>query len=320
MFRTILVPLDGSPFGEAALPLALSIARQAGAALRLVHVMAPLGTIYSEAPVYLDPNLERELREHQRRQHQQMLDRLADRLRGLGVVAVQTALLEGDTAGSIRAHAAQISADLVVMTTYARGPMGRFWLGGVADELIRKLPMPLLLVRPGEEATKWEPEPQLRHVLIPLDGSLLAEQIIEPALALGGLMHADYTLLRVIHPVFPSTYPVESAGMSQVAESLIERTRVIQDQVRREAQDYLEKIAVGLRQRGLNVLTRVEVDDGAAVAILEHSKTGDLVAMCTHGRKGLSRLFLGSVTDKVIRGGHVPVLVHRPADGANAPK
>jgi nucleotide-binding universal stress UspA family protein len=143
----------------------------------------------------------------------------------------------------------------------------------------------------------------------------LAEQIVEPALALGLLMDANYTLLQVIKPVLPVTYPVEGAGLGQiapVAQALIERTETLHNQLRQQARDYLETIAGGLRQRGFRVLTRVEVEEKPALAILNQAQTADLVALSTHGRHGLSRLFVGSVADKVIRGGHLPVLVYRP--------
>lgn len=314
MYRTILVPLDGSPFGEAALPLALNLARRAGAMLQLVHVMPPMGTIYSEAPLYLDSTLEQELFDHEKARQQEYLKRVAGRLSQAAPVVVQTALLSGEVPGLLRSHAAQVGADLVVMTTHARGPMGRFWLGSVTDEMVRRLPMPVLLVRPGETVTQYEPEPLLRHILIPLDGESFAEQIIEPALAVGQLMDADYTLLRVIKPVMPTTYPIEGGGITQVAQSLLEQTQAIQEQIRCEAQDYLEKIAGGLRKRNFRVLTRVEVEDKPALAILGHTPAADMVAICTHGRGGLSRLFLGSVADKVIRGGHLPVMVVRPVE------
>jgi len=315
MYRTILVPLDGSSFGEAALPLALQLARRAGAILQLVHVMPPLGTIYSDAPLYFDSSLEQEVFDHQKASHQEYLEHVARKLSAAAPVVVQTSLLSGDIPASLRTHAAQVGADLFVMTTHARGPMGRFWLGSVADDLVRKLPMPVLLVRPGEAVTQFEPEPLLRHILIPLDGDKLAEQMIEPALALGQLMDADYTLLRVIKPVIPTTYPLEGASMVEVAQSLIEQMQAIQAQIQREAQAYLEKIAGDLRQRGFRVLTRVVVEDKPALAVLHEAESADLVALCTHGRAGLSRLFLGSVADKVIRGGKVPVMVLRPIEG-----
>jgi len=314
MYRKILVPLDGSLFGESALPLAVSLARRAGAVIELIEIMPPLGAIYSDAPLSVDSELEQQLHAHDKAQHQAYLKDLAKRLGEFTPMPVQTVLLEGDIPTLLRTHAVQAGVDLVVMTTHARGPMGRFWLGSVADELVRKLPLPLLLLRPEGEPPQYEPEPLLRHILIPLDGQPLAEQILEPALALGRLMDADYTLLRVIKTVLPVTYPLEGISLAQAAESLIERTEDLQRALRQEARTYLDKVAVGLRERGFRVTTRVEVEDKPALAVLHQAVGADLVAMSTHGRGGLSRLFLGSVADKVIRGCHLPVLVQKPVE------
>ena len=87
------------------------------------------------------------------------------------------------------------------MTTHGRGPLTRFWLGSVADELVRRASVPLLLVRPHEGVPDLAQEPILQHLLIPLDGSELAEQVLEPAVALGTLMAADYSLLRIYGPL-----------------------------------------------------------------------------------------------------------------------
>jgi len=313
MYRTILVPVDGSTFSEAALPLALSLARRAGAILHLVHVMSPMGASYSEASGYPDSTLESTLVEAQRAQSQTYLEHWAKKLGAMAPVAVKTVLLSGDIPALVRNHATEVGADVVVMTTHARGPLGRFWLGSVADQLVRQLPMPVLLVRPGE-AVAFEPEPALRHILIPLDGEPIAEQIIERAVELGQLMEADYSLLRVVKPVQSTPYPVEGASKAQLVQALLDQMEQIEEQMRQDAVAYLEKIAGALRQRGLKVSTRIEVEDKPALAILNRVPSADLVALCTHGRHGLSRLFLGSVADKVIRGCHLPVLVFRPVE------
>jgi nucleotide-binding universal stress UspA family protein len=85
-------------------------------------------------------------------------------------------------------------------------------------------------------------------------------------------------------------------------------------ELRKEAADYLEKVAGRLRAEGLSVQTRVNVEEQPGVAILDAGKPPiDMIAIETHGRGGLSRLLLGSVADKVIRGSKLPILVHRPA-------
>jgi nucleotide-binding universal stress UspA family protein len=172
----------------------------------------------------------------------------------------------------------------------------------------------VLLVRPTDAPVDLAREPALGHVLLPLDGTPLAEQMIEPALELGRLLGAEFTLLRVVKPVLAVDYPIEGATLGAMAAALVERTEKLQGQVCAEALAYLEKVAERLRERGFRVRTRVEVEEQPAVAILKHSRSAaaDLVALATHGRRGLKRLFLGSVADKVIRAGAVPVLVRRP--------
>jgi nucleotide-binding universal stress UspA family protein len=201
------------------------------------------------------------------------------------------------------------------MTTHGRGPLARFWLGSVADELVRNSSVPLLLVRPGDHPVNLAREPVLKRILLPLDGSPLAEQILEPAIALGTLMDADYTLLRVLKPVLPVSYQISGNSMAQMADSVIAQIDQIHQQLQKEAQDYLDfVIRERLSNRSLPVRTRLALDHHPAAAILQEARSwgSDCIALETHGRRGLSRLFLGSVADKVIRGSSVPVLVHRP--------
>jgi nucleotide-binding universal stress UspA family protein len=291
-------------------PLAVSIARRAGASLMLLHVHVPLAVVYADGVTAFDEALDRQLKE----QKQAYLEITARRLRGMSPVTVHSELLEGETADAIRAAATGRNVDLVVMTTHGRGPLGRFWLGSVADELVRHLPVPLLLLRPGENSPDYRQEPLLKRVLLPLDGSALAEQMIEPAVALGSLMEAHYTLLRVIKPVLPPAYKLQGASLTELAESVLKQIETIQDSLHREAQDYLERVAAPLRARSLHVQTRVVVEQQPGIAILHEAKASDIdvIALETHGRRGITRLVLGSVADKVIRGASCPVLVHRP--------
>jgi nucleotide-binding universal stress UspA family protein len=315
MYRSLLVPLDGSPFGEQALPLALGIARQAAAALELAHVIAPL------APAYADtwPGYESTFNPALKRRGRAYLDAAVRRLQpetGADVPVAGT-LLEGIVPEALAAHVLASRTDLVVMTTHGRGPLARAWLGSVADALVRRLTVPVLLVRPDREA----PVPVPRHVLIPLDGSPLAEQAIEPAVGLGSLLGAEYTLFRVIPPLLPGNwapgYPT-AAGY----EGLLEQLERLHAQELTEAETYLERVAQGLRERGLHAVTRVAVHEQPAVAILEEAKAhpDGIVAVATHGRGGLPRLFLGSVADKVLRGSSTPVLLQRAVPAPQAPR
>ena len=314
MYRSILVPLDGSPFGEHALPLALGIARRTGATVQILNVLTTIATLYGESPMFVDDQLEQRLRDRQVESQEKYLDQVARRIEAASAVKVVKLVDDGEIASTVRAQAVRNNADLIVMTTHGRGPLGRFWLGSVADELVRESPVPVLLMRPSEKDVDLTREPPLKHFLVPLDGSPLAEQMLPYAVELGRFLGADFTLMRVVKPV-GTFVPIGDAGtVGFEVQAMVERVETLQRRLAKEAQDYLERVAGRLREAGLTVLTRVDVAEQPATAILHDAAPAvvDLVALETHGRRGLSRLFLGSVADKVIRGAHVPVLVHRP--------
>jgi nucleotide-binding universal stress UspA family protein len=315
MYRSLLVPLDGSELGEHALPLALSLARRLRAALRVVRVHVPMGGVHGEYGGY-DEVVDRAMRKSARA----YLDAVAKRLAAVADIPLSSALLVGPVADMIDRHATATGTDLLVMTTHGRGPLARFWLGSVADALDRQASIPILLVRPQEAAPDLAREPVLRRVLIRLDGSGLAEQILESALALGAATRAEYTLLRVIEPMTPTGHDRPGGRVSGLFESLLGPLQESDRRSRTEAQEYLERLAERLRARSLAVQTRVISHDRPAAAILATDEVGaiDLIALATHGRGGLKRLLLGSVADKVLRGAATPVLVTRPADRSSS--
>ncbi len=301
MVRTILVPLDGSTFGEHALPAALGLARRCGAGLHVVLVHTAF--TFAESGLIYDDHVDRQLREEERG----YLASAVKRLRAAADVPVTWVLRDGLVADGICEQVTARSADLIVMTTHGRGAVSRFWLGSVADHLVRHTSAPVLLLRPGEGSPDLTQEPVLRHVFIPLDGSALAEQVLEPAVALGQLLGADFILLRIVKPVLFAGHDPTAPRDRPLGQPATEQSQA-------EARTYLEGVAARLRTRSLRVQTRVAVDVQPAAAILEESlePADGLIALATHGRGGLTRVLLGSVADKVVRGATTPVLVCRP--------
>jgi nucleotide-binding universal stress UspA family protein len=299
-----MVPLDGSSFGEQALPLASAIARRSGATLEMVHKHVPPAPVHPDSVLSADARLD----PRSRKLEQGYLDAIVTRLSGTGLRKASTALLDGPIADALVKHAVDSGADLVVMTTHGRGPLQRFWLGSVADALLRRLPMPLLLLRPREEEEgidKDESAALPRRILVPLDAGH-SERILRFALELGRLSGAEYHLLNVVAPV-----PILGYDMAAYAPAGTDL--VLTDKLQRDAIERLEKIATPLRREGLTVHVRAVAEVNTATTILEQCRSlnCDLIALETHGRGGLSRLLLGSVADKVVRGASVPVLVHR---------
>jgi nucleotide-binding universal stress UspA family protein len=306
MYRRIMVPLDGSSLGEYALPPALSLARRAGATVDFVHVCTPVGP--NAFGGELDaPVLGESQREQMRERAHTYLHQLAGSLSTRWEVAITATVLDGRAADSLCDHARAAGADLVVMTTHGYGPLARAWMGSIADKLVRRLPMPVLLVRPHAEALdllEAVHERAFEHVLIPLDGSALAEEILKPALALGALMDAEYTLMEAIEvPVLGYAPAAPAVGLD---DQILEEWRA-------EAWAYLERIAARIRTRGLVARTIVTLAP-PAMAIIDYARehAADLIALSTHGRGGLARMLLGSIADKVVRGADVPVLIQRP--------
>jgi nucleotide-binding universal stress UspA family protein len=290
MISKVLVPLDGSPFAEQALPHARSIVRRAGATLDLVHVHVPYALTDPACGRYaFVPELDRE----HRRQEGLYLEDTAKSLSAAAQVPASAAVVDGLDSDGILQRVQDSKADLIVMTTHARGPLGRFFQGGVADDLIRHAAIPLLLVRPRDADPGLVSEPLLEHMLVPLDGSALAECVLEPALNMIRLWKGHCTLLRVVNA---------RSGPDQAGAEA-------------EARAYLQKIAERLGGEGVSVQPRVVIAPDPASAILEEAQTQrcDFIAMATHGRGGLIRMLLGSVADTVIRGSSIPILVYRPS-------
>lgn len=294
MYLSVMVPLDRSSFAEQALPLAIGIARRAQARLDLVevHALYALNDPTAGWCPY-DPAED----DGYRRQEQLYLEATARWATSVSPVSITATVLSGTTvlsetvADSLLEKAREAKTDLIVTTTHGRGSLSRLGLGSVADELIRRAAVPILLVRAEDKAPALIPEPLLDNVLIPLDGSALAEGVLEPALELARLMEARCTFLRVV----------------EADPSLADRARA-------DAETYLERVAGRARAQGLQVRTRVIVARAAARAILEEAVTegSNLIALATHGRGGLKRLLLGSVADRLVRKARLPVLVYRP--------
>jgi nucleotide-binding universal stress UspA family protein len=315
MLRSILVPLDGSPFAEHALPLAFSIAKRTAATVHLLRVPPSLADLFFWAPTPGDA-LESQLLEHYRQESRAYLDHVIHDLALARGVTVTSATREGEIADAIRTYTADVGADLVVMTTHGRGMLERIWLGSVADELVRSLTIPVILVRPRDTAARLDQEVALRHIVVALDGSGFAEKILEPALAVGSAMGADYTLLRVVSSVPHLSLSHRATSATPPSPEVSNGIKKIEERLRQDAVAYLEKIAAQLRGRGAKVQVQVEFSERPAAAILADIATSaDMVALETHGRHGLPRLLLGSVTDKVVRGSSLPILVCRATEG-----
>jgi nucleotide-binding universal stress UspA family protein len=308
-FRSILVPLDGSPFAEQAVPLA-SRTQGTGSKLRLVLVHQPPSPTLEPTVAKLFTSIELA----SRRSERGYLRGIQATLREAGTRLSSAVTLTGAVGPgpALAQYVREMGIDLVVMATHGRGGIRRAWLGSVADYLIRNLEVPVLLVRPREGQPAPDRPPGVGQILVPLDGSPLAEEALSAAAALARIWDTELTLLQVVHPVqlpentafpLPSPYDEELTAMC-----------------RTQAQDYLDDVVERMQGQGLRATGVAIVAWNPAAAILDVARPERVavVVLATHGRGGLRRLVLGSVADKVVRGADTPVLIHRPAGRAKA--
>lgn len=303
MFRTILVPLDGSRFAERALPLATWLAAQSRARLHLVLAHQPSPVVIGIGDLLPPPP---ELDDELRVKEQTYLAETAERLGSVGAGPVEVSCCEAPAGSEIVDKATALGADLIVMSTHGRGAIGRLWLGSVADYVVRQAPVPVILVR-SEQTDARAVTTSMHGLLVPLDLSPESQRVLEPVITLAQAAQAHVTLLYVVEEYFQTFEP---GVLYPTPED-----PVITEVRRTDAQRVLDRIADGLRERGLAVSARVVTDMSAASGILralEEQRFG-LVAMTTQGASGIRRFVLGSVADKVIRGAAKPVMVVRPA-------
>jgi nucleotide-binding universal stress UspA family protein len=306
MFTRIVVPLDGSALAERSLPMAEVIAQACGAAVRLafVHQPVPISALPPDV-AGTAAGYDR----YARAMEENYLRQTAVRIRESTGLTVTTALLDGPVGRTLAAEVTEFAADLVVMTTHGRGAVSRFWMGSVADELVRTLDIPVLLLRADTELDRILP----RRVLVPLDGSARSETALDYAARLAKLSGGTIELLQVVPPLVPVVLdgsPMSPAIMTSPDDNLLATS----------ATEYLDSRAAWLRADGIETTITVVTDSSPARAIVETADRDgvDLVAIATHGAGGIRRMVLGSVTDKVLRASPRPLLVFRPP--ANPPR
>lgn len=294
MFRSILVPLDGSAHSEQALDLATWVAQQADADVRLCHVREPSEPAFSASTVEDEAAVLSHLEEY--------LGVLARRsTREMGR-PVSGRVLVGAPVTRLTEMAHDVEADLIVLTTHGHGGPSHAWLGGTAEAIARQAGIPLLLLRPatGDVPGRFA----FGRVLVPLDGSATAELALGAASDFARMTGAVLHLLAVVElPVqLPSASPGASIRLSGVEDPAEWRER---------ASAYLDGVAERLRGQQLRVEADVRDAISPATAILQAAAEvgADAIAMATHGRSRLRRMAVGSVSDKVIRAAGVPVLL-----------
>jgi len=222
---------------------------------------------------------------------QAYLSRIQKKLKEDGVASV-TRLEYGRPVDEILHQAQPERHRLVAMTTHGRSGLRRVLLGSVAEATLRRSPLPVILNRPGTQIGDW------KRIVVALDGSPLAEAILDEAARLALTLKATLHLLRVSLPLLPAT------DMYFAPEPLEPE----------DVQPYLEAISERLVQKGAFAVS-AEREGFAADELVRYAReiNAGLIAMVTAGRTGLSRMMAGSVAESVLRAAPCPVLIRHSA-------
>jgi nucleotide-binding universal stress UspA family protein len=298
----LLVPLDGSAQAEAALPYAVVLAQATGAPITLLSVVdiELVRTLVAGHAPALQARIDASLREPVQVYLGTVAANLATR-----DVAVTAKVLIGDPLDEILAEAA-LSKSTIVIATHGHGGVQRLIVGSVADKIMRLSARPTLVVRAQETANAPQ-QVAFRRLMVPLDGSPLAETALPPAVELAAA--TDATMLLVRAEPFVATMWVPEYALGEGAK--------LEQPVAATADAYLAETKCRCIPAGTqaNAVLLRGAPARELVDVVTRERV-DLVVMTTHGRGGARRLILGSVADRLIRSG-VPVLLIRPATPAS---
>ncbi len=303
MYGRILVPLDGSDLANQVLPYVRLLGKGFRAQVELLQIFEPISPSLADPVHGLYLN---QVVESARSHVEDYLEGVAVSLRKTGLT-VSSVAREGHPAAAIVQEAEMVPATLLVMCSHGRSGITRWLLGGTTDKVLHATSQPVLIVRSQDRRTVG-PDVKLSAVLVPLDGSSLAEQALPHAVALAEVLG----LKVIVVTATPSQQDYTLQFTGRVSHSLAH----IQDLSKRtdtEAAVYLKTVCERLRQQGMSSVDRRVVHGDPASAII--AMTGEvrdaIVVMTTHGGSGLDRWIRGSVTDRIVRHAVDPVLIIR---------
>jgi len=302
MYSTIMVPTDGSGFDREAIRVALRIAERSEAKIRLVRVLST-GSLFGVAAAAEGTSMAADVVRSERDKALSELYALAAECRSVAKADITVDLHAGPVADVLGGYAQRHDVDLIVISTHARSGLSRLSLGSVTDWLIRHTSVPVLVVKPATSYLNPQAGEAFTRVIVPLDGSTLAEQILPRILTLAKLEDAELILLHVL------------AAQSLTQKEIADVNSAWWEKDISLAQEYLIRIARKVRWNGIPVRTDIVINENVANAISDFAsqERADLVAIATHGRGGVARMLRGSVADAVMRSGRTSMLVFKPA-------
>jgi nucleotide-binding universal stress UspA family protein len=283
MIKKYLVPLDGSALGEHALPWAQALAQKTKMPVELMRCFEPLASVYMMPPfaaaapsTYDQTAIDEQLDQYLQDQVDKFPQGVAEKARYEGNPA--SVILERCESGDIEA---------VVMASHGRGGLGRWLLGSVATKVLRGSRTPVLVINASTDVPE---QPELKRILVPLDGSETAEAALEFSVKLARAFGAELRLYQGI-TFTPIGHPDLDAAVALEVEN---------------AKDYLNSFKKRYADVKISVVAKIA---GLSLGILKQSADCELVVMSSHGRSGVKRWLLGSVAENILQAIDKPLMI-----------
>nr|BBH92188.1 universal stress protein UspA [Thermogemmatispora argillosa] len=328
MFRRMLVPLDGTAAAERALLIAAHLARAAQGSVTVLRVIEwPPPGVLADSSTLFDPSSS--LAEHEiTRATRYLNETVQNYAQALEHLPVEQEVAFGPPASTVFSAARLEQADLIVLCTHAASRLKRWLVGSMAQQAVRRSPVPLLVFHEQGPLLPFPRPGRPLRLLLPLDGSLTAEAVLKPALQLLALLAPpELSLVQLVSVIDVPGYG--TLGGLRIPDP------GLREQLQEEAKSYLEGVMQRVRQEQLadpavTITSTVITGSNVPGVILKHAAAEDaqdpaqhfdLIALATHGRSGLARLLLGSVTEQLLTSSKLPLFIVRPgmlreSDGA----
>jgi nucleotide-binding universal stress UspA family protein len=285
--RTVVIALDRSDLSARALPFAQQVAQLWRGRLVLVHALVSRDE-HAAVPVEVE------------------LRSIVRDLNALGITA-DAVIRRASPAQAIADVVREREADLIVMASHQRHGLNRWLRGSITEDVLARTQAPLVMI-PGEGAPIFGPR---RRILVPLDGSPTGEAALDFLRGRSTNGPIELLLLRVVSqmPVVvgvDATFSVQALSPADLEGEL------------QEAREYAARLADSITDS--SVVVRHEVIEAAApvARVIQEAAAhhhADLIALGTHAKTGVSRMVLGSVSEEILEGSRIPVLLVHPTRG-----
>ncbi len=318
MFQHFFVPLDGSARAEKAIPVAARLAQACGGTVIFARVLVPpSGADEYGANVLANETrlVQAEIVDEARTYLDEMLVRYAQALAGIHHLVAEVA--PGHVPSTLFELAEREQSDLIVMCSRGDNWLKRSLVGSVTQATFRHSPLPVLALSEHGNTLFLEGGPL--RILVPLDGEAAAETVLEPVFQLLALVTAP--MPHRVHLLQIIATPAASGHFRNAAPI----TDALQQEECQRAEQALKALAGRLASSNplaarCAIISSVVINPDVAGTIVKHSQaitedgapSYDLVALATHGRTGIRRALMGSVTEHVFGATSLPLLVVHP--------